>query len=89
MNLTFIIYWLARKRLFSLLPAIAILLGWGHLNSFVTINSTGKASKNSKQLKVMSYNVRLFDLYNWRDNELTRNEIFDLLLMEDADILLS
>jgi len=86
-NFTFVVYWLARKRRFSLFPVIAILLGWGHLNSFVTINSTGKASKNSNALKVMSYNVRLFDLYNWRDNELTRNEIFDLLLVEDADIM--
>ena len=38
-------------------------------------------------MKVMSYNVRLFDLYNWSHNTATRNEILDLIRVEDPDIL--
>ena len=35
----------------------------------------------------MSYNVRLFDLYNWSDNKTTRDKIFDQLGGQNADIL--
>lgn len=38
-------------------------------------------------LKVMSYNVRLFDLYNWTKNEKTRDKILTFLKDEDADIV--
>ncbi len=40
-------------------------------------------------LKVMSYNVRLFDLYNWRSqsSKITKSLIFDLFESESPDIL--
>ena len=37
--------------------------------------------------KVMSYNVRLFDLYNWSSNETTKDRILEMLEEESADIL--
>ena len=35
----------------------------------------------------MSYNVRLFDLYNWNENEKSKSEIFKLIHEENPDIL--
>ncbi len=35
----------------------------------------------------MSYNVRLFDLYNWTNNESTRNGILDFLSTENPDVI--
>ena len=35
----------------------------------------------------MSYNVRLFDLYNWNENEKSKSEIFKLIEVENPDIL--
>lgn len=35
----------------------------------------------------MSFNVRLFDLYNWSGNRATRDRIFDLLNKEQPDVL--
>lgn len=37
--------------------------------------------------KVMSYNVRLFDLYNWSKNKETRNKIFEFIKNEMAEIV--
>lgn len=37
-------------------------------------------------LNVMSYNVRLFNLYDWRNNIEVRNSIFNLLKKESPDI---
>lgn len=38
-------------------------------------------------VKVLSYNVRLFDLYNWKSGHKNKNKIFDFLCKENADIL--
>ena len=35
----------------------------------------------------MSFNVRLFDLYNWSDNKSTRNKILDFIKETDANVL--
>ena len=40
-----------------------------------------------RSLKVLSYNVRLFDLYNWTENLQTRQKILKMLKEENADIL--
>ena len=38
-------------------------------------------------IKVLSYNVRNFDLYNWSGNKQTKNKIFSFLRDEAADIV--
>ena len=38
-------------------------------------------------VKIMSFNVRLFDLYNWKNNEHNKNKIFQYLKSEDPDII--
>ena len=38
-------------------------------------------------IKVMSYNVRLFDLYNWKNNHKNKKPIYKFLEEEKADIL--
>ncbi len=48
------------------------------LNGFNTRDST---------MRVMSYNVRLFDLYNWTENKETKNKIMSLISKQQADIL--
>ncbi len=82
-----IIYWLLRRSRWVLLSVVVIFIGWGHLTDMVAINSKGRPQGEVDRIKVMSYNVRLFDLYNWSKNKQTRNKIFDLLIEEDADIM--
>src|SRR5205085_1428358 len=43
--------------------------------------------KKEGYLKIMSFNVRLFDLYNWFHNTETRQKIFDFLEKESPDII--
>ena len=38
-------------------------------------------------IKVLSYNVRLFDLYNWKNNHKNKQPIYKFLAEEKADIL--
>ncbi len=72
-----------------LLSGAALLLGWGHIGDHVQLFGRGSPSAEVKGagVKVLSYNVRVFDLYNWTHNVHTRDAIFDLFHREDADIL--
>ncbi len=46
-----------------------------------------KEHASSTELKIMSWNVRLFDLYNWSHNTETKAKMFELLENEQADII--
>jgi endonuclease/exonuclease/phosphatase family metal-dependent hydrolase len=90
LNLLFVIYWLLRWNLKFIYSAAAILLGLNILNGFVQFNlrPTPQPVLNAKhKLKIMSFNTKLFDLYNWSHNLETRSKIFDLLKSESSDIV--
>ncbi len=87
-NVLFIGWWLVFRRKRALPSAIAILLGWGHVGEYVQLFGGGGAPEGAGDgVKVMSYNVRLFDLYNWSHNKETRDRIFTFLHREDPSIL--
>ena len=84
----FTIYWIIRKKKLYLWSLFFILLGFNHFNNFFQLNLFGThVPEGEKSIKVMTYNVRLFDLYNWSDNKSTRDEIFTFLEKENADIM--
>ena len=83
-NFLFCIYWLASLKRQLLLSVIVIGCGWNQLTNFMQITGS---EKQDDGFKVMSYNVRLFDLYNWSNNKQTRNKIFDLVDDQNADII--
>lgn len=42
--------------------------------------------KGNKPIKILSYNVRLFDRYNWKNNYIFRQPILDYIVKENPDI---
>jgi len=86
-NVLFIIYWIAIKQVKFLLSLIIVLIGWNHISGFFQFNLPEKSTNTSKLIKVLSYNVRLFDLYNWSNNKKTRNKIFNLIKEKQADVI--
>lgn len=88
-HLGFLLYWLLFRRKRMLLSGIALLVGWGHIADHVQITGRSEPAKGitSEAVKVLSWNVRLFDLYNWNNHPQTRDRIFELLHREDAGIL--
>ncbi len=83
-----IAWWAVFRRKRALLSIAVLLIGWSHVGDYIQLfGRQGTEAQQAEALKVMSYNVRLFDLYNWSHNANTRNEIFDLIRVEDPDIL--
>lgn len=69
-NILILVFWLLLRPKYAWFSGIAILAATPNLLNHFGFN--GSASEGN--LKVMSYNVRLFDLYNWSGhNEATQN----------------
>jgi len=79
---------LRRKKIF-ILSFIPFILGIHTFQGVFQFGFVGDEKRESDTLsvKVMSYNVRLFDLYNWSNSEGTRKKIFSLLESQSPDIL--
>ncbi|MFN2394643.1 MAG: endonuclease/exonuclease/phosphatase family protein [Bacteroidales bacterium] len=91
-NIGFVLLWIIRQRLYFLLSLIAILAGYNHIESFISFSdSTRQLPANGKNIHVLSYNVRVFDLYNygprWQLNFTNRNNIFNYLESNSFDII--
>lgn len=87
-NLAFVIYWMINRRAFVFIPLVLIALGFNHITAIIQFDINKNTPSNPDRLvKVMSYNVRLFDLYNWTRNEESRNLIFNILKEESGDII--
>lgn len=87
-NLLCMVWWLLfrRKRIWPSL--IAILLGYAHVGEYMRLSGENDPPKDAAHpFKVMSWNVRIFDLYSWSHNAQTKEEMLDLIRVEDPDIL--
>ncbi|MBK7171827.1 MAG: endonuclease/exonuclease/phosphatase family protein [Bacteroidales bacterium] len=89
-NLFFVLFWIVFLKRYFLISLICILLGYNQFHSFIQFRGASEKILEKDGLKIMSYNVRLFDLYNWKDTKLvsrSRDGIFELIGNENADIL--
>lgn len=87
-NAGFIGWWLLFRRKRALPSAAAILLGWGFMGQYVRpFGHHAPPADVRTPFTLMSWNVRLFNLYNWMHNQQTRDEILELVRVEDPDIL--
>ncbi|MBK5284669.1 MAG: endonuclease/exonuclease/phosphatase family protein [Bacteroidia bacterium] len=90
-NIFFVLWWVLLRRYFFLFSLLAVLAGYNELKSTFAINFSKQYFPDSAgteiNLKVMTYNVRLFDLYNWTHNLDTRKKIFEMLKYESPDII--
>lgn len=84
-NLIFIIVWLFLGRKYFMLSLFALILGYKSIPKIIQFNVNKDVPENA--YKIMSYNVRLFDLYQWQENKKSRSNIFKLIRREKADIL--
>jgi len=88
-NLFFVLFWLVFLKRYFIISLVIILAGY---NQFSSLIQFGNKSEHipSGAFKVMTYNVRLFDLYNWnREKEVSqaRKEIFKMIQDEEVDVM--
>lgn len=86
LNLLFFIAWFFWKRVFIVFSGAILLISLGTFRQHVHFELFDGEPQQG-DVKLASYNVRLFDLYNWKSNKQTRDSILTYLDSLDADIL--
>lgn len=85
-NFIFLIYWILNVRKQFLLSLFVLVIGYSHVTSLYKFSgNTTETSQNS--ITVMSYNVRLFNIYEWIKEESVDQKIVDLVKSESPDII--
>ena len=89
LHLCFIGWWFFMRKKRMLLSGALLVLGYGHIADHFQLFGRSEPAEaiSGEPLHVMSYNVRLFDLYDWTKNKQTRDSMFAVFHREDPDIL--
>ncbi len=86
-NALFIIYWFIRKKKKIYVSLVVISIGVSHFFAFFQIPTPNIYAKNNDSISIMSYNVRLFDLYDWTRIKGVRNKIIELIDNEKPAVI--
>ncbi|NAS29863.1 endonuclease [Flavobacteriaceae bacterium R38] len=85
-NFIFFIYWVIRRKRQFLMSFLILLLGFQYISSFYKFSSK-KENKDNIDFSILSYNVRLFNIYEWIKEDGIDTKIGDLIRKENPDIL--
>jgi len=89
-NLLFFIFWLILFKKGLFLSLIIILFGFNYINKTIQFSSK-HLKEDSESIKVLSYNVRLFNIFKPAKNDKeilkNRNDIFNVIREDSSDIL--
>lgn len=85
LNLVFIIYWFLKLKRQFLLSVIVLLIGYQFITKFYSFSE--KKILLTNDVKIMSYNVRMFNLYNWIEKDHIAQNIYEFINNKAPDIL--
>ena len=86
LNVLFVIYWLIKLKKQLILSLLVLGIGYTHVLSFYKFTSENIV-KTEETFTIMSYNVRLFNVYNWIDDETIPTKIKDFISDEAPNIV--
>ena len=85
-NVFFLIYRIYRRQKYFLIPLFSIIIGFNHFTDFFIFNIK-KENPPQSSIRVLSYNVRMFDLYDWNKGVGTGQKILKLIKQKNLDII--
>ncbi|MCD9562779.1 endonuclease/exonuclease/phosphatase family protein [Tenacibaculum maritimum] len=85
MNLIFCIYWLLKFKKQFILSGLILAIGWSFCPPFYKFSN--KEILLNDDVKVMSYNVRMFNHYKWSEDPTIAQKTFDFITEKEPDIL--
>lgn len=86
LNGLFFLYWLLQLKRQVILSGMVLLLGITFINKFYKFSSTN-SDEEEKDFTVMSYNVRLFNIFKWIPDENVGETILTFINEQNPDIL--
>jgi len=94
LNILFLFSWLLRARKHVFLSLGALLLGWNHHVAVLQIPirqvlgiSLSEEDLIKPKIKILTYNVRSFNFFEWNKSKVAREQIIDFISKENPDII--
>jgi len=86
LNILFLVYWLVRLKRQMLLSLVVLVLGWSYLGSMYKFSSSTQLD-DPNNVSIMSFNVRLFNRFDWLPIKNVKEKIIKLIKTEQPDII--
>ena len=86
-QLFFLLVWILFSKRYVLLPILLIAMGWQPLLNTFQFRIKSTMAPTDSAIRCMSYNVRLFDYFNWSGIEGSSDSILSLIRSEKPQIL--
>ncbi len=89
-NFLFLLYWLIKLKKQMLLSTLILLLGFNHVTSLYVVNSDDEEQDGqnlSTSIKLMSYNVRHFNMHLWIPDQFITQKIEKFIKDEQPDLV--
>ncbi|MGX7668195.1 endonuclease/exonuclease/phosphatase family protein [Flavobacterium pedocola] len=86
LNIVFLCYWLIQLKRQAFLSAVVFLIGITFFNKFYKFSGKDLV-KEEGDFTIMSYNVRLFNVFEWMSKQNIPEDIVDFIGSQDPDIL--
>jgi len=87
LNALFLVYWIFRIKRQLLLSFLVLALGYNYVTSFVNFSGAETDEEQVSDLSLMSYNVRMFNAYEWSDRKDIPEKITDFIREQNPNIL--
>ncbi|MCK5823818.1 MAG: endonuclease/exonuclease/phosphatase family protein [Ichthyobacteriaceae bacterium] len=84
-NILFVLYWIIRVNIRFVFSLVVLFLGINHIDSFFRWPNSQMVG--SEDLSVMTFNVRMFNAFNWIKGYNAGEEIFKLVKDEKPDVI--
>ncbi|ESU26382.1 hypothetical protein FLJC2902T_28690 [Flavobacterium limnosediminis JC2902] len=86
LNIVFACYWLLQLKRQAFLSVIVLLVGITFFNKFYKFSGKDLIVEDN-DFTVMSYNVRLFNVFEWMSKQSIPEDIVDFVASQDPDVL--
>lgn len=86
LNLLFFFFWFIQLKKYIFVSGLVLLLGITFINKFYNLKAT-ELPKSENDFTIMSYNVRLFNKFNWNQKANIPSQIAKLVEEKNPEIL--
>jgi endonuclease/exonuclease/phosphatase family metal-dependent hydrolase len=86
-NLGFIAFWIWRRKYLTFISIIVLLIGVTNIGRYIQSDIFHKPKTFHNGIKLLSYNVRIFNFYNWEKGSSVREKILNFVIRQKPDIL--
>ena len=84
-NFLFLIYWILKLKKYLFVSALVLSIGWFTTTPFYIFSN--EKERTQEDLKVMSFNVRMFNYYKWNSDKELAQKTADFIQNKSPDIL--